>query len=312
MIHFFSVSLPNNIKSLRLTVPRLKRDYPDSVHSIIVPDESIAEFSDLGSQVRLVPESEVLTLGEFRNIFEELKDQCRFQHDYLPREKWYYQQALKLAFAIAKSMEGEFVVMWDADTIPTRRLEFFENGKSLLYGSLEEFHKPYFLTVKKLFGALPDRFLAYTTQFFSLTPEEGGVLLDRMVYERKVSRDELATRVARSMLAAVFSSHREMGYLISEQEVVGLSNQLLHGGKQRPVYYLRWGVEGWLDEKQRDFVARCGFTHVSLENPEVRWCKKQRWTRLFYLIIRSSLKQAVYGRLRILHTRLTVQEYARR
>lgn len=64
---------------------------------------------------------------------------------------WFYQQFLKMGFAQTQYAQSDYYLIWDADTLPLKPLNFFENGKPLLTLK-EEYHKPYFETINKLFG----------------------------------------------------------------------------------------------------------------------------------------------------------------
>ena len=226
---------------------------------------------------------------------------CDFRGEFLVKCNWYYQQMLKLAFGIHKASLGVNTVMWDADTIPIGKIEFFSNGRSLLYGSLEEYHPPYFQTISVLFRELPKSFFAYTVQFFSLTKEESIVLYRRIAGEKEVPcLILLAPIISERIVREIIKAHRTNGYLISEQEIVGLSNQLLHSSKQKPIKYLRWGIQGWLTESQIQIAKLARFRHITYENPKKQWSKQLSWLRLFYVLLKYSFKQSIYMRCRLL------------
>lgn len=61
---------------------------------------------------------------------------------------WYFQQFLKMGFALSKYATEEYLV-WDSDTIPLRKIEFKKEGHYLFLSKLEH-HQPYFDTMNKL------------------------------------------------------------------------------------------------------------------------------------------------------------------
>jgi len=63
---------------------------------------------------------------------------------------WYFLQFLKMGFALTK-YAGERHLILDADTLPTEKRSFEENGK-LLFAAKTEHHKPYFNTTQRLLG----------------------------------------------------------------------------------------------------------------------------------------------------------------
>jgi hypothetical protein len=61
---------------------------------------------------------------------------------------WYFQQFLKMGFSL-KYSHYPFYLVWDADTVVTRQINFFEHGRIALTRS-SEFHEDYFLTISAL------------------------------------------------------------------------------------------------------------------------------------------------------------------
>ena len=63
---------------------------------------------------------------------------------------WYFQQFLKIGYCY--NCKDDYYMTWDSDTVPVRKIDFFdENGKP--YFDLKtEYHKPYFETDEKLLG----------------------------------------------------------------------------------------------------------------------------------------------------------------
>ena len=52
---------------------------------------------------------------------------------------WYFQQLLKYQFAFHEP-EDDYFLIWDADTIPLRKLEFFDGQGRMLLTKAEEYH----------------------------------------------------------------------------------------------------------------------------------------------------------------------------
>lgn len=68
----------------------------------------------------------------------------------LSRAGWYYQQFLKLEFY--KICTDEYYLVWDADTIPLRNIELF-NEQGMPYLDVKtEYNPPYFDTIYNLLG----------------------------------------------------------------------------------------------------------------------------------------------------------------
>ena len=183
-IDFFCVSLIENLETLKKSILIMNDLYKEPTFTIICPQNSIYEFQNefqFYSNVKILDENSILHMQDFlriaSNIFiENNLDETTIKNY---RLNWYYQQVLKISFTISSNKEGKKIVMWDADTIPLKKIEFFKNGKSILYGSLSEFNEPYFKTIKSIFKELPKNFRAFTVQFFSCTYDEINFLINK-------------------------------------------------------------------------------------------------------------------------------------
>ena len=72
------------------------------------------------------------------------------------RAGWYFQQLAKLTipYHIKYFLKDqvEKIVIWDGDTVPLRKIDFFENGYSVLNLSRTEYHWAYFITNQLILG----------------------------------------------------------------------------------------------------------------------------------------------------------------
>lgn len=65
------------------------------------------------------------------------------------RAGWYLQQFLKMAYA--RVCEDEYYLTWDADTILLNPLNMFSEGGRPFFDIKDEYNRPYFTTLNKLF-----------------------------------------------------------------------------------------------------------------------------------------------------------------
>lgn len=70
---------------------------------------------------------------------------------FLQRTGWYLQQFLKMQYAYI--CVDEYYLLWDGDSIPTRNISFFEDGKPV-FGVKNEFNEAYFNTMNRLIPQL--------------------------------------------------------------------------------------------------------------------------------------------------------------
>lgn len=65
---------------------------------------------------------------------------------------WYFQQFLKMAFALSRYCENSYYLSWDADTIPVQNMSMFDEFGHPLFSIKTEYHEPYFIAIRKLLG----------------------------------------------------------------------------------------------------------------------------------------------------------------
>ena len=137
-----------DFKHIAIVAENINKFFAADSMYIICPSENIEEHNHLSKQIKnlqFIDENKLLP-----------QQSINFDHYQLPgfpsRRFWYYQQFLKIAFCASKLPSNTHVLIWDADTIPLRNIIFFKDDKIQLTTSNDEFHQPYFDTIKKLFG----------------------------------------------------------------------------------------------------------------------------------------------------------------
>ncbi len=118
---------------------------------LIVPPADMAVFSR-----RLSPEVEIHDWEDYLGGWTLSRVRAALPETVADRAGWYLQQIVKIAAARA---EKGTALIWDADTIPLRPLDFGEDGAVInVYGSREH-HAAYFDTLERLTGLrkIPDR-----------------------------------------------------------------------------------------------------------------------------------------------------------
>lgn len=63
---------------------------------------------------------------------------------------WYFQQFLKMGFANSKYCDLDYYLSWDSDTIPVRKMDFFDMKEHPFFAMKSEHHQPYFDTISTL------------------------------------------------------------------------------------------------------------------------------------------------------------------
>lgn len=150
---------------LRRDLPKLKRASTNlrrfvpmkQLHVITRRDDFDAFRETLGADVALLDENEMIpgvTLAALKVIPLAKLSQGH---------GWYFQQLLKYQFAFRQT-EDDYYLIWDADTVPLRPMEFFDAEGRMLITKAREFHAPYFQTYEKILGRPAQREFSFIAQ----------------------------------------------------------------------------------------------------------------------------------------------------
>jgi hypothetical protein len=128
---------------------------------------------------------------------------------------WYFQQLLKLQFAHFDSTE-DYYLIWDADTVPLKPMNFFEADGKMLLTKAAEYHAPYFETFRNLFGTEPNREFSMITQHMMVQKSVAREMLAR-IEQRIEGADTWPWKIMRSLPKAgdnLFSEYETYGHYI--------------------------------------------------------------------------------------------------
>lgn len=109
---------------------------------VIVPEQELSDFQHCG-----IKNFEFISELKYNNIKQYLEEKLGHRHK---RIGWYLQQFIKLS-EIDEGSDDDLNLIWDADTIPLKRLSFEKYGKIYFYQGIE-YHKPYFELTKNVLG----------------------------------------------------------------------------------------------------------------------------------------------------------------
>lgn len=143
-----------------VAAPYICRNIMAKNYVLVVPDRELAQFQEQTPGVfRVVAES--VYLGKFRVQLQALAQITP------KRYGWYFQQLIKLSFLETAEADDVFLI-WDADTIPLKPLQFIESDGALRYYRSEEFHKPYFTAILRLLGMDRTAGASFIAQCFAI------------------------------------------------------------------------------------------------------------------------------------------------
>jgi len=229
---------------------------------VIAPARDCGQISDrLGQRATVISEDGFIpgmTLAELRKLNRP---------HFPPAAGWYFQQFLKLQFAF-QDPDDDYYLIWDADTVPLRRLDFFDVAGRMLLTRAAEHHPPYFATYQRLLQASPHR--------------EFSLIAQHMVVQKSVAREMLAQIQQRAdggnhwAWSIMHHLPAEGDNLFSEYETYGhyLKNHYPDRVRfiERP--WLRDGTEftqGWTPRRQDLKTLGQKYDYVAFERASQNW-----------------------------------------
>ena len=268
-INFCQVSLARDIPIIQQNYKSLKTFYQDIQITIICPRSELDIFKknlDFNEFVFFC-EEEIISFKEFKNIFDKITCQSFFKSKMKDRLQWYYQQLLKITFVINFiKTNNKKIIIWDADTIIIKKINFFEGVNSIKYGTLFEYHQEYFTTVKSIYGYLPKYYISSLVQFICITENECNFLL-KLLKVSEIQNKDLAITLSNLILNNVIKNHNKYSNsLFSEYELIGISNLLNNNKKQNAIFTLRSGLNGQLTKNQLLIAKILNVYHVTYEH----------------------------------------------
>lgn len=153
-----SACLARDLPVYRITCESLRQHLPDADIHVITRKEDFPRFREAcGSDLVLWDESSLLP----EMTLKELK---AMPFPFFPQGAgWYFQQFLKFAFVNVSNADEHYLI-WDADTVLLRPIEFFDSSGRALYTKAKEHHRPYFQTFERLFGTPAAREFSFISQ----------------------------------------------------------------------------------------------------------------------------------------------------
>jgi hypothetical protein len=177
----------------------------DSVqYKVIVPDNEVELFKKISSKPFEVLGESVYTKRFANEIKKRLSNKISSQFG------WYLQQFIKLA-AVAGCKSDEVVLIWDADTVPLKKLVFINEQGRLNYYQGTEHHQPYFETIERLLRLSKKVNFSFIAQCFAIKAEWIQELFDDIEKKHGQSWE----------LALLDAINFEEGNSFSEYEILG-------------------------------------------------------------------------------------------
>jgi len=301
MLNVCQVSLARDIPIILENYRSFKDIYKSIQIFIICPTSEILEFKKKLNfeEFNFIDENSIISLKEFSNIFEELSAASNYQINFRKRLNWYYQQVLKISFVSDfVNTNKKDIIIWDADTVILKKINFFKNKCSVKYGTLFEFHKQYFMTNEGIIGKQPKYFISSLVQFIGLSVSEHNYFNKNILnINESKNGEKRVIQLTKIILKNIFKSHEVYnGSLFSEYELIGISNYMFKKNKQKAIFTLRSKLDGKLTNSQMVLAKLLNVKHVTYEhshlnkNSQGMLDRKQNWLSFLKILIKEFIK----------------------
>jgi hypothetical protein len=141
----FSVCAGRDIDVWSVASKYIRRYIDAENYVVIVPDREVEQFRlRTESSFQVLPES--ACFGRYEQQIRQMMAAGASE-----RLGWYLQQLIKISY-LETAGDDEVFLIWDADTVPLKPLNFVNDDGALRYYQGDEFHRPYFASISKLLG----------------------------------------------------------------------------------------------------------------------------------------------------------------
>jgi hypothetical protein len=297
-ISFLTVSLLENSELIRKSVIFQSHKFADISYYIICPQNEVRDFQNVFADLdccKIISEDDLFCFTDFSS---EWRNNKFFSNLVSERSlKWYYQQVLKLEFIMKFRFSGKHLILWDADTIPIRQIRFFKGPVPLQYGSPYEFEDIYRAVNSYIFAdqlkASSSKY-SYVTQFCTVTQPMQEMLevliMTSPIYNPLFSSAVNLTNIIIDGVYNIGSTLNTPSF--SEYELLGVICESIYSGKQAKLKFLRWELQGLLNNSQLLLLHILGYVHITYENIQVQ--KDYHMTPLQFLVaLRSNLRASL-------------------
>ena len=207
---------PRNNELLRRNIPFLLKYLPSDSLWILTDAENVKALGFFANgSVHLVDEDSVLpglTLGGVKSFFSGSS---------VPptRVGWYYQQFLKMAWAL-RADSSEWYLVWDSDTFPLRPIEAFGESGLPFFSTRKEFNPVYFETIKRLLGIEKIASRSFIAEYMTINRDMMRSLIAEIEAKNEIAGESFWEKITSAALSSsdpyrAFSEYETYGTYFS-------------------------------------------------------------------------------------------------
>jgi len=174
---------PQHIEIAKVVINQVKRFFQAKQIYVITNDSHFEKFQPLSlTNLVFVNENELFDGFNFQSVAEFLRQKINNGD----RAGWYFQQFLKME--VSKIIQSDYYLIWDADTIPLKPINFFDKDDKVLIHKSEENHSPYFETLEHILGLKKTVNYSYISEHFMAQTK----LMQKLLLELSTNAGALA------------------------------------------------------------------------------------------------------------------------
>lgn len=140
-----SVCCIRDINVWAVAAPQIVNNIYAENYYVIVPSSDISRFKEISPiQYTVLNEERVFPYLNLHDIAKKLPE------SYKHRAGWYLQQLIKLAaIDYLQARDDQLMLIWDADTVPLKKLNFYKDGRCIYFMGSEH-NPPYFISLSRI------------------------------------------------------------------------------------------------------------------------------------------------------------------
>lgn len=128
---------------------------------------------------------------------------------------WYFQQLLKYSFGFRRQ-EDDYYLIWDADTIPLRPLQFFDASGRMLFTTAKEQNPYYFENYRRLLRESPQQEFSFISQHMVVQKSILREMLGR-IESNFAGNESWGWKIMRNLegnISNLFSEYETLGHFV--------------------------------------------------------------------------------------------------
>ena len=219
----YSVCSAKDIETWKISSEFMLRNIESKNYLVVVPDDEVNLFRCVtDKKINIVADS--VYVGDLRS---KLLEYCSVKYEGAHRVGWYIQQFIKLS-VLKESRSTENFLIWDADTVPLKKLRFFDAQGNVHFYVGNEHHLPYFDSIRKSIGLEKIANCSFIAQSFPCKGEWARSFFSHLeLKSNKNWLDALVDSIDFNQLCG-FSEYETLGtYLLQNYS----QNMLIHSGQ---------------------------------------------------------------------------------